>query len=60
MGIAVLDKLLVKGMALTEANCELIGGTLTLLITKFNEVVPVTVRKLQALSTESIEFSKYV
>jgi hypothetical protein len=60
LGIALLDKLLSKGVPLTDANSELIGGTLTLLITKFNEVYPVTVRKLHALSSQNISLEKYV
>ena len=50
LGIALLDKLLSRGMSLTDSNAELVGGTLALLVTKFNEVYPVTVRKLNALS----------
>lgn len=60
LGIALLDKLLIYGLSLNDSNCELIGGTLTLLITKFNEVYPVTVRKLQALSNQTICLEKYV
>ena len=60
LGIALLDKLLIYGFSLNDSNCELIGGTLTLLITKFNEVYPVTVRKLQALSNQTICLEKYV
>lgn len=60
LGIALLDKLLINGMPLNDSNYELIGGTLTLLITKFNEVYPVTVRTLQALSSESISMDDYI
>jgi len=60
LAIALLDKLLIKGLPLNDSNCELIGGTLCFLITKFNEVYPVTVRKLHALSNHSICLEKYV
>lgn len=60
LAIALLDKLLIKGLPLNDSNCELIGGTLCLLITKFNEVYPVTVIKLHALSNHSISLEKYV
>lgn len=52
LGIALLDKLLCYGIALADSNFELIAGTLTLVVTKFNEVYPVTVRKLNALSNQ--------
>ena len=60
LGIALLDKLLSKGMALTDSNSELVGGTLALIVTKFNEVYPVTVKKLNALSNQLFSLDKYV
>jgi hypothetical protein len=50
LGIALLDKLLTLKMPLSDDSCELVGATILLIVTKFNEVYPVTVRKLNALS----------
>lgn len=36
LGIALLDKLLTSGMPLNDENCELVGGTILLIVTKFN------------------------
>ena len=50
LGIALLDKLLTLRMPLEDESCELMGATILLIVTKFNEVYPVTVRRLNALS----------
>lgn len=60
LGIALLDKLLTFGMPLNDENWELIAGSILLIVTKFNEVYPVTVRKLNALSTAYYHTEKYV
>lgn len=60
LGIALLDKLLTKGMKLNDSNAELIAGTIALIVTKFNEVYPVTVKKLNALSNQLFSLDKYV
>lgn len=60
LGIALLDKLLACGMSLTDSNYELVGGSLTLVATKFNEVYPVTVRKLNALSDQHYSMDQYI
>jgi hypothetical protein len=60
LAIALLDKLLCLGIALTDSNFELLAGTLTLVVTKFNEVYPVTVRKLNALSNQNYSLEQYI
>jgi hypothetical protein len=60
LGIALLDKLLTQGMPLTEQNSELVAGTILLIATKFNEVYPVTVRKLNSLSVDVYVTERYV
>lgn len=60
LAIALLDKLLAYGLGLTDSNFELVAGTLTLVMTKFNEVYPVTVRKLNALSNQHYSLEQYV
>ena len=60
LSIALLDKLITFGYVLNDQNCELIGGTILLIMTKFNEVYPVTVRKLNALSYDPYNIDKYV
>ena len=60
LGIALLDKLLTLGMNLNQQNLELVAGTILLLATKFNEVYPVTVKKLNALSNDTFSTEKYV
>ena len=60
LGIALLDKLVTKGMPLSEENSDLVGGTILLIVTKFNEVYPVTIRKLNALSIDVYSTEKYI
>ena len=60
LGISLLDKLVTQGMPLSEENSDLVGGTILLIVTKFNEVYPVTVRKLNALSADLYSTEKYV
>jgi hypothetical protein len=60
LGIALLDKLLTQGLPLSDQNCELTAGTILLIVTKFNEVYPVTVRKLNALSVDVYTTERYV
>jgi len=38
----------------------LVGATILLIVTKFNEVYPVTVRKLNALSNRDEPMERYV
>jgi hypothetical protein len=60
LGIALLDKLIARGLPLSDANAELIVGALVLIITKFNEIYPVSVRKLNAVSSQMYTREKYV
>lgn len=55
LAVGLLDQLLVKGLLLTEDNFELVSGSLLLICSKFNEVYPVTIRKINILSND--EFS---
>ena len=36
LGIALVDKLLVNGLVLNDSNWELLAGSVTLVVTKFN------------------------
>lgn len=56
----MLDKLLLKGLSLTEVNFELVSGSILLISTKFNEVYPITVRKLNLLSQEEYSLKQFV
>lgn len=60
LSIALLDKLIAHNLPPTDDNFETLAGTLLLLATKFNEVYPITVRKLQALSCQLITLDQYV
>lgn len=50
IALGLLDKLLLQGLVLTHDNYELVAGSILLASTKFNEVYPVTIRKLNLLS----------
>lgn len=56
----MLDKLLLKGLSLTEVNFELVAGSILLISTKFNEVYPITVRKLNLLSKDEYSLKQFV
>lgn len=60
IALGLLDKLLLKGLVLTQENYELVAGSLLLASTKFNEVYPVTVRKLNVLSEEEHSLQQFV
>lgn len=60
IALGLLDKLLVKGLVLTHENYELVAGSLLLACTKFNEVYPVTVRKLNLLSEEEHSLNQFI
>jgi hypothetical protein len=47
-------------MPLNDENWELVAGSILLIATKFNEVYPVTVRKLNALSHAYSHTEKYI
>ena len=47
-------------MPLNDENWELIVGSILLIATKFNEVYPVTIRKLNALSHIYYHPEKYI
>jgi len=49
LAIGILDKLILKGFTFDKDNFELVSGSLLLICTKFNEVYPVTVKKLNKL-----------
>jgi len=47
-------------LVLTHDNYELVAGSLLLACTKFNEVYPVTVRKLNLLSEEEHSLNQFI
>lgn len=49
MAISLLDKLLLQGFSLNKHNLELVSATLTLICTKFNEIYPISIRRLNSL-----------
>jgi len=49
LAIGILDKLICLDLPLNKENSDLICGSLLLLCTKFNEVYPVTIKKLNRL-----------
>jgi hypothetical protein len=60
IALGLLDKLLLQGLALTHDNYELVAGSILLASTKFNEVYPVTIRKLNVLSEEEHSLQQFV
>lgn len=60
LAIGVLDKLILRGFTFEEEECELVAGSLLLLCTKFNEVYPVTVRKINLLMNEEHALDQFV
>jgi hypothetical protein len=47
-------------LTLTQDNYELVAGSILLASTKFNEVYPVTIRKLNILSEEEHSLQQFV
>lgn len=45
----MLDKLLIKGLKLSDNNYELVGAVILLISTKFNEVYPTPIKNLNSL-----------
>lgn len=60
LAFSLLDRLLQRGLALTEDTCELVAGALLLVCTKFNEVYPVTVRKLNLLAEGEFTLQQFL
>lgn len=60
IALGLLDKLLLQGLTLSQDNYELVTGSILLASTKFNEVYPVTVRKLNLLSEEEHSLQQFV
>lgn len=60
LSISMLDQLLVRGLSLTEETFEVVAGAILLVCTKFNEVYPVTVRKLNLLAQGEYTLQQYV
>lgn len=60
IALGLLDKLLLQGLLLTHDNYELVTGSILLASTKFNEVYPVTIRKLNVLSEEEHSLQQFV
>lgn len=60
LALGLLDKLLLQGLVLTQDNFELVAGSILLASTKFNEVYPVTIRKLNILSEEEHSLQQFV
>lgn len=60
IALGLLDKLLLQGLVLTQDNFELVAGSILLASTKFNEVYPVTIRKLNILSEEEHSLQQFV
>ena len=60
IALGLLDKLLFQGLTLNQDNYELVTGSILLASTKFNEVYPVTVRKLNILSEEEHSLQQFV
>jgi hypothetical protein len=59
LAFSLLDQLLLRSLALSQDTCELVAGALLLLCTKFNEVYPVTVRKLNLLAEDEFSLQQY-
>jgi hypothetical protein len=59
LAVGVLDKLICLGCPLSNSNPELLAGSLLLLATKFNEIYPVSLKKLNLLMKESFSREKY-
>lgn len=59
ISLCTLDKLLFKGLSITQQNFELVAGTILLIATKFNEVYPVTIKKLNLLSQKKFSLEYY-
>ena len=60
IALSLLDQLLLQGLVLTHDNHELVTGSVLLASTKFNEVYPVTIRKLNVLSEEEHSLQQFV
>lgn len=60
MAISLLDKLLIRDWPLNDCSLDLLGATLLLLSTKFNEVYPVSFRKLNALTQQPQPLSHFI
>jgi hypothetical protein len=60
LSLGLLDKLLLRGLVLSLSNYELVVGAILLISTKFNEVYPVTVRKLNLLCKDEYSLKQFV
>lgn len=60
LAVGVLDKLICLGFPLSSSSPELLAGSLLLLATKFNEIYPVTFKKLNLLTKEGFSREKYI
>lgn len=59
LSFSLLDRLLQRGLSLTEQTHEVVAGALLLICTKFNEVYPLTVRKLNLLAQGEFSLQQY-
>ncbi len=59
LAFSLLDQLLQRGLSLTEQTHEVVAGALLLICTKFNEVYPLTVRKLNQLAAGEFTLQQY-
>ena len=59
LAVGLLDKIITRSFSLDKNNWEVVAGSLLLLATKFNEVYPISARKLSGHSSVVHDLEAY-